>query len=182
MLLRHLQVRFRSRARKKRRVRPLWGLLQSLSYPRRGSLPCWHVTPACSSHWNQRAPDPPRWNVEASRPCLYPAFRRLRRDVLSYKWSQEQRINISEVTAFLVELRRRTRTPLSMESGSSTSWIPLLPSNYVLSKGRSSSGRLNRLCRRVTVLDIAAAVIPISFWTISKWNFSDGASRKYGRA
>ena len=34
-------------------------------------------------------------------------------------------------------------------------------------QGQFSSGRLNRLCRRVTALDIAAAVIPISLWTIS---------------
>ena len=39
----------------------------------------------------------------------YPAFRWLWRDVLSYFWNQEQHINLLDVTAFLVELRRHNR-------------------------------------------------------------------------
>ena len=50
---------------------------------------------------------------------------------------------------------------------------------YSLSKARSSSLRLDRLCRRITALSIAASVYPISLWTISKWSFSDGALRRF---
>ncbi|CAE7767553.1 mmpL11, partial [Symbiodinium pilosum] len=95
-------------------------------------------------------------------------------DVLSYHWKQEQRINILEVTAFLAELRRRTGDP-SEHGKRFFNILDSLVSFYVLFKGRSSSGRLNRLCRRVTAVNIAAAVLPISLWTISKWNFYDDA-------
>ncbi|CAE7290874.1 unnamed protein product [Symbiodinium sp. CCMP2592] len=50
---------------------------------------------------------------------------------------------------------------------------------YVLGKGRSSSKRLNRICRRITAISLATGLIPITLWTISKWNFSDGASRPH---
>ena len=86
-------------------------------------------------------------------------------------------VNALEVIAFLAELKRRTQDP--GEHGERFFNTGLPGSFYVLSKGRSSSGRLNRLCRRVTAVNIATALLPISLWTISKWNFSDGASRKY---
>ncbi|CAE7806385.1 unnamed protein product [Symbiodinium sp. CCMP2592] len=48
-------------------------------------------------------------DVVGCRPGPYPAFRWLWRDVLSYKWKQPQHINVLELTAFLAELRRRSR-------------------------------------------------------------------------
>ncbi|CAE7227476.1 unnamed protein product [Symbiodinium sp. CCMP2592] len=108
------------------------------------------------------------------RPAPYPAFRWHWKDVLSYKWKQPQHINVLELTAFLAELRRRTRD-LTQHNHRFFCIVDSLVTFYVLGKGRSSSKRLNRICRRVTALTLASGVLPISLWTISKWNFSDGA-------
>ena len=87
-------------------------------------------------------------------------------------------LNILELTAFLTELRRRARSP--EEPGHRFFCIvDSLVNFYILGKGRSSSKRLNRVCRRVTAVTLASGVIPMTLWTISKWNFSDGASRKF---
>ncbi|CAE7375548.1 unnamed protein product [Symbiodinium sp. CCMP2592] len=117
-------------------------------------------------------------DVVGSRPGPYPAFRWLWRDVLSYKWKQPQHINVLELTAFLAELRRRSRDQ-AQHGRRFFCIVDSLVTFYVLGKGRSSSKRLNRICRRVTAISLATGLIPISLWTISKWNFSDGASRKF---
>ncbi|CAE7937948.1 unnamed protein product [Symbiodinium necroappetens] len=69
------------------------------------------------------------------------------------------------MTAFLTELRRRARDKDELGKRFFCV-IDSLVSFYVLGKGRSSSKRLNRVSR----------LIPMCLWTISKWNFSDGAS------
>ena len=46
----------------------------------------------------------------------------------------------------------------------------------VLAKGRSSSKRLNRPARRAMAWLLAADRYVVPLWTISKWNFADGAS------
>jgi hypothetical protein len=42
----------------------------------------------------------------------YPSFAWLWRTVVAYRWHQKQHINTLEVSAFLVEIRRRARDPL----------------------------------------------------------------------
>ena len=96
----------------------------------------------------------------------------------SYKWKQPQHINVLELTAFLSELRRRSRDQ-TQHNHRFFCIVDSLVTFYVLGKGRSSSKRLNRICRRVTALTLASGLIPVSLWTISKWNFSDGASRRF---
>jgi hypothetical protein len=47
----------------------------------------------------------------------------------------------------------------------------------VFSRGRSSSPRLNRLCRRYCALACASDISVHCVWTISGWNFADKPSR-----
>ena len=112
------------------------------------------------------------------RPGPYPAFRWLWREILAFKWKAPQHINILEISAFLTELRRRARDPLQ-HGQRFFSVVDSLVSYFVLSKGRSSSKRLNRLCRRTAAVSLSSGLMPISLWTISKWNFSDHASRRF---
>ena len=117
-------------------------------------------------------------DILGHRPGPYPAFRWRWKDVLSYRWREPQHINVLEMTAFLTELRRRARD--KDELGKRFFCVlDSLVSFYVLGKGRSSSKRLNRVSRRIASLSLASGLIPMCLWTISKWNFSDGASRKY---
>ncbi|CAE6969390.1 unnamed protein product [Symbiodinium sp. CCMP2592] len=92
--------------------------------------------------------------------------------------NDEQHINILELTAFLTELRRRARDPAEHGRRYFNVVDPLV-CFYVLGKGRSSSKRLNRVCRRIASVALASGMIPMTMRTISKWNFSDGASRKF---
>ncbi|CAE7727291.1 unnamed protein product [Symbiodinium sp. CCMP2592] len=113
-------------------------------------------------------------DVMGHRPGPYPAFRWHWRDVLSYQWREPQHINVLELTAFLTELRRRSRN--SAELGKRFFCVlDSLVCFYVLAKGRSSSKRLNRVSRRIASLSLTSGLIPMALWTISKWNFSDGA-------
>ena len=108
----------------------------------------------------------------------YPAFRWLWRTVLSYKWSSEQHINILEITAVLVEFRRRLRD----EEAIKTRFLNIVDSlvtYYAISKGRSGSIRMNRCLRRMMALNIASKTVVVNLWTLSKWNWADKASRKY---
>ena len=108
----------------------------------------------------------------------YPGFMWVWRTLLSYEWKEEQHINVLEVSAFLVELRRRTRGPHSL----GFRFINVTDSQvmfHVLTKGRSSSPRLNRLARRITALSLAGQVYAFHVWTISKWNFADHGSRRF---
>lgn len=108
----------------------------------------------------------------------YPGFMWLWKTVLSYKWKNEQHINVLEVSAFLVELRRRTRGPRS----TGFKFINVTDSQvmfHVLTKGRSSSPRLNRLARRISALSLMGRVYAFHLWTISKWNFADHGSRRF---
>ena len=108
----------------------------------------------------------------------YPGFMWLWKTLLSYKWHSEQHINVLEVSAFLVELRRRTRGPRSI----GFKFINVTDSQvmfHVLTKGRSSSPRLNRLARRITALSLMGRVYAFHVWTISKWNFADHGSRRF---
>eukprot|EP00435_Cladocopium_sp_Y103_P020999 s1020_g5.t1 len=108
----------------------------------------------------------------------YPAFVWLWRTLVAYRWSSEQHINCLEVAAFLVEIRRRARDITCHQAR----FINVTDSQvtfHALTKGRSSSPRLNRLIRRVAAVSFAADLAPFHLWTISKWNFADHGSRKF---
>ena len=108
----------------------------------------------------------------------YPGFMWVWKTILSYKWREEQHINVLEISAFLVELRRRTRGPRS----TGFRFINVTDSQvmyHVLTKGRSSSPRLNRLARRIASLSLVGQVYAFHVWTISKWNFADHGSRRF---
>ena len=97
---------------------------------------------------------------------------------LSYQWRQPQHINVLEVTAFLVEFRRRTRSTSALGSR----FFNITDSQvmfHCLTKGRSSSAQLNRLLRRVNAVILMSECQPLHLWTISKWNFADRPSRRF---
>ena len=106
----------------------------------------------------------------------YPAFKWDWKVKLAFAWRQHQHINILEVSAFLVEFRRRTRQRAQL----GCRYFNITDSQvtfHCLTKGRSSSPRLNRLLRRVNALALMSGTLPIHLWTISKWNEADRPSR-----
>eukprot|EP00438_Fugacium_kawagutii_P030472 Skav234215 [mRNA] locus=scaffold1101:73234:73896:- [translate_table: standard] len=108
----------------------------------------------------------------------YPAFRWFWKTALAFKWSSEQHINVLEMTAVLAELRRRARKGSDLFHR----YIHIIDSMvcyWALTKGRSSSHRLNRVLRRVMAVEVASGLKPLVAWTLSKWNFADVASRKF---
>ena len=108
----------------------------------------------------------------------YPAFLWHWKTILSYRWSQPQHINVLEISAFLVELRRRTRVTSQLQK----KFVNITDSRvmfHVLTKGRSSSERLNRIVRRIGAVSMVSQVYAYHLWTISKWNFADHASRRF---
>ena len=97
---------------------------------------------------------------------------------MSWKWVHAQRINMLEVQAAFAFLRRRAQDA----DGASLRQLTVLDSKVatnVLAKGRSSSRRLNRLCRRVMALCMAADLYPLVLWTVSRWNSADKPSRAF---
>ena len=111
-------------------------------------------------------------------PAPYPAFVWLWRTLVAYRWGQPQHINLLEVSAFLVEIRRRARNSTALR-GRFVNITDSQVAFHCLTKGRSSSSRLNRLIRRVAAVSFAADLTPFHIWTISKWNFADHGSRKF---
>lgn len=108
----------------------------------------------------------------------YPAFRWLWKTVLSYKWGSSQHINILEASAILAEFRRRVRDP-SMLGKRFFNVVDSMVMFYAMAKGRSPSKRLNRVLRRVMAVSVFARTIPVTLWTLSKWNFADLPSRRF---
>ena len=108
----------------------------------------------------------------------YPAFQWFWRTMMAYRWATSQHIKVLEMTAILAELRRRARSAFCFK----TRYVHVIDSMvcyWALGKGRSSSTRLNRVLRRIMSVEIAAELKPLLVWTLSKWNFSDQASRKF---
>lgn len=82
------------------------------------------------------------------------------------------------MTAILAELRRRSRSTKHFH----TRYINVIDSMvayWATTKGRSSSVRMNRTLRRMMAVELAANLRHLLVWTLSKWNFSDQASRKF---
>ena len=107
----------------------------------------------------------------------YPAFAWQWESVQSYAWSQTQHINVLEFTAFLNYIRSITRST-RVHSHRLFHVLDSRVCSCIIAKGRSSSRLLNRLCRRFTGFALASDLYVLPLWTISKWNFSDAASRQ----
>ena len=108
----------------------------------------------------------------------YPAFRWLWRTLAAWKWGSQQHINVLEVSAFLAEMRRRVRDPNGLKQRY-LHIVDSLVTYFAVTKGRSSSIRINRLLRRSMAVQISSRTSPLMTWTLSKWNFSDEASRRF---
>lgn len=110
----------------------------------------------------------------------YPAYRWYWEEVLSYAWKDERHINEGEVAAFIVMLKRRSKTPAKHE----LRYISIVDSQVTrgaVSKGRSPSKGLNRLLKQCAAYQLGSDQYPLAAWTISRWNFADGASRRKAR-
>ena len=118
--------------------------------------------------------------MERSRevPVPYPAFRWYWKTMMAYKWSAPQHINVLEMTAILAELRRRARSVKEFHSRY-VNVIDSMVAFWATTKERSSSIRMNRTLRCMMPVELAADLRPLLVWTLSKWNFSDQASRKF---
>ena len=115
--------------------------------------------------------------MEGSRQVIpYPAMAWEWRCTQSYAWRSKQHINVLELVAFFNYIRSVTR----IANNHSFRMLHVLDSRVVscvVSKGRSSSIKLNRTLRRIGALLLAADIYVLPLWTISSWNFSDHGSR-----
>jgi hypothetical protein len=108
----------------------------------------------------------------------YPAFAWNRQSVQSYEWRHAQHINVLEFVSMFNYLRSISGK-LHLQH---LRLFHVLDSQVccgVLAKGRSSSRRLNRCCRRLLPLLLGMDWYLFSLWTISDWQYSDAASRLY---
>jgi hypothetical protein len=105
----------------------------------------------------------------------YPAFAWAWKSVQSYKWAQSQHINVLEFIA-LFNYIRSIVTSSRIHSHRLFHVLDSRVSSCIVAKGRSSR-LLNRCCRRFAAFTLAADIYVLPLWTISKWNFSDAASR-----
>ena len=100
--------------------------------------------------------------------------------VQAYKWEASHHINVLELTAFLNYMRSRAGS-VDFHGKRIFNVFDSRVAACVVAKGRSSSKVLNRVCRRVMALSLATNTYVITLWTISKWQYSDAASRLHSR-
>ena len=96
----------------------------------------------------------------------------------SYPYRRGDHINILELRSILHALEWRSR----VTSFHSCRFLHLSDSQVclsVLTKGRSSSRRLNRLLRRIAALCVALDLLPLWAWVESRLNPADEPSRRY---
>ena len=101
------------------------------------------------------------------------------RTAVSHRWRHSSHINILEANAVLLGLRwysskrRRfhTRVPILVDSAVVVG---------ALAKGRSSSTRLQRQCRRVAAMCLATGIRPYYVWVPTQHNPADRPSRHFG--
>ena len=99
------------------------------------------------------------------------------RTAISTRWNFDSHINVLEAQAVLLALRwyissrqrLHTRVPILVDSSSVVG---------ALSKGRSSSRRLLRQCRRIAALCLAADIRPYYVWVPTAHNPADAPSRR----
>jgi len=108
----------------------------------------------------------------------YPAYVWQWRTVMSYPWrSATCHINELELSAFLNYIRFRIQ-----QGDLASRLVVVLDSKVaiaIISRGRSSSLRLNRVARRLCALCCVSDVYPHALWTVSGWNFADIPSRAW---
>eukprot|EP00438_Fugacium_kawagutii_P030985 Skav203561 [mRNA] locus=scaffold3576:162348:162836:+ [translate_table: standard] len=116
--------------------------------------------------------------LEEKHEVPYPALRWEWKTLMSRPWKQEAHINELKLCAVVATIKHRGRNSQKL----SKRWFLIVDSMVArgaLAKGRSSSRRLNRVLRRGTALLIAQNSYMVPLWTISRWNFSDHASRQF---
>ena len=99
---------------------------------------------------------------------------------MAYKWRTTHHINILEFTSVLNYFRKKFRSAFSH----GFRYLHIVDSRVtagVLAKGRSSSKRLNRPCRRLAAYLLAADGYVLPLWTISRWMAADRGSRLYAK-
>ena len=115
---------------------------------------------------------------EGRQELPYPAFAWQWRTSLAYEWRHTQHINVLEFISVLNYIRSlAASTHLH-----GLRYLHVLDSRVtagVLARGRSSSRRLNRPCRRLTAYVLGMDVYLMPLWTISQWMAADAASRMY---
>ena len=136
-------------------------------------------------HVDRRGSDIKLWNGELlraiSQQAPYPAFRWAWQAIASYPWKSPSHINVLELAAFVNFVKQAVKSKAFL----SKRFVHVLDSTVaaaVITKGRSSSKRLNRQLRELAGLLLAADSYPFVVWTISAWNFSDKASRRHEAA
>ena len=108
----------------------------------------------------------------------YPAWLRSRqwKTAVAHRWKATRHIHILEGEALILALRWWTRTQNHLGKR-----VPCFIDNQTLlaaiTKGRSSSNGLQRICRRVAALCIAGDIRLIEGWVTSEDNPADGPSR-----
>ena len=111
----------------------------------------------------------------------YPALKWKWRTLLSFPWKGESHINELEVCAVNVTIKHRHRSRRHFHRR----WFQIVDSMVTrgaLAKGRSPSGRINRLLRKSAAGLVIQNGYIVPLWTISRWNFSDKASRQFDAA
>ena len=96
----------------------------------------------------------------------------------AYKWQRAEHINLLELRAILRTLQWRARSA----AFHSCRFLHLSDSQIclaVLTKGRSSSRKINRILRKIAALCVALNLYPLWAWIASRLNPADGPSRKY---
>ena len=99
----------------------------------------------------------------------------------AYPYRQEEHINVLELRSILHALEWRARSKVSQDQR----FLHLSDSQIclaVLTKGRSSSKKINHLLRRICALCLAMGWYPLYAWIESRLNPADEPSRRFEKA
>lgn len=99
----------------------------------------------------------------------------------SYKWLRREHINLLELRAILRTLEWRSRST----SFRDCRFLHLSDSQIcisVLTKGRSSSRKINRILRKIAAFCLALNIYPLYAWIQSRLNPADAPSRRHATA
>jgi hypothetical protein len=108
----------------------------------------------------------------------YPALSWRWKTLMAFAWDREAHINELELATVVALIKHRGRSSATFRKR----WmliVDYMVTRGALAKGRSPSRRLNRLLRRSAASLLATDSYVYPLWTISRWNFSDGASRRF---
>ena len=96
---------------------------------------------------------------------------------ISHCWAHSSHINILEAHGLLLALRWYTSSCKKFHSR-----VPILVDSTAIvgamSKGRSSSTRLQRQCRRIAAICLASDIRPYYVWVSTNHNPADAPSRR----